>query len=80
MEVTRVRGQWQVENQIYMGQWFSNVELPPGREGRHTWPGGTSITYDIYIYMYVYMTRVLGNIKLPPPLNFTFNREDQQGF
>ena len=54
MEVTRVRGQWQVENQIYMGQWFSNVELPPGREGRHTWPGGTSITYDIYIYVCVY--------------------------
>ena len=23
-------------------------------------------------------TKVLGNIKLPPPLNFTFNWEDQQ--
>ena len=41
--------------------------MPP--VGRHTRPGGMSITYDIYIYM----TRVLGNIKLPPPLNFTFN-------
>ena len=38
--------------------------VPP--DGRHTRPGGISITY-------IYMTRVLENIKLPPPLNFTFN-------
>ena len=25
-------------------------------------------------------TKVLGNIKIPPPLNFTFNWEDQQRY
>ena len=49
--------------------------VPP--EGRHTRPGGISITYDIQLGR---STRVLGNITVPPPLNFTFNWEDQQGY
>ena len=66
------RGYIALYNIIYI--YTPRPGVPP--EGRHTRPGGISITYDIYIYM----TRVLGNIKLPPSLNFTFNWEDQQGY